>query len=41
MNVIPILVAWWVLLVLVAWAICRSAGQADRRIEGWRNKEQP
>lgn len=39
MIVIPILAAWWVLLAFVAWAICRSAGQADQRIEGWRNRE--
>lgn len=41
MIVVPILIAWWVLLALVAWALCRSAGLADQRIEGWRNEPKP
>lgn len=35
MTVLLVLAAWWVLLALAAWAICSSAGRADRVIEAW------
>lgn len=41
MTVVLILAAWWLLLVFVAWALCRVAHESDEALEqmraGWRN----
>lgn len=44
MTVVLILAAWWLLLVFVAWALCRVAHDSDEALEvmstngGWRNR---
>lgn len=33
MTVIAFIAAWWLLLAVVAWALCRVAGTSDEALE--------
>lgn len=36
MSLVMVLITfWWVLLAVMAWAVCRAAGRADEAVARW------